>query len=65
MDEPAGQRTRWLGLTVHEHGLIDPDHARVRFTARYKVGGGSAAKMLEHSRFVREDGRWFYLDALP
>jgi len=65
LDEPIGQRTRWLGLTVREHGLTDPDHAQVRFTARYKVGGGSAVKMLEHSRFVREDGRWFYLDALP
>ena len=65
LDEPAGQRTQWLGLTVHQHAVSDPDHAQVTFTARYKVGGGSAVKMLEHSRFVREDGRWFYLDALP
>jgi SEC-C motif-containing protein len=65
LDDADGQRTRWLGLTVHEHTVSDPDHARVRFTARYKVGGGSAVKMLEHSRFVREDGRWYYLDALP
>ena len=65
LDEPAGQRTRWLGLTIHQHTITDPDHAQVEFTARYKVGGGSAVKMLEHSRFVREHGRWFYLDALP
>lgn len=65
LDEAPGQRTRWLGLTIHAHTTTDPDHAQVNFTARYKVGGGSAVKMLEHSRFVREDGRWFYLDALP
>ncbi len=65
LDEPAGQRTHWLGLTVHEHTLQDADHAQVRFTARYRIGGGSAVKMQEHSRFVRLDGRWFYLDALP
>ena len=65
LDEAPGQRTQWLGLTIHAHTRSDADHAQVRFTARYKVGGGSAVKMLEHSRFVREDGRWFYLDALP
>jgi SEC-C motif-containing protein len=65
LDDPAGQRTRWLGLTVHEHTVSDADHAQVRFTARYRIGGGSAVRMQEHSRFVREDGRWFYLDALP
>lgn len=65
LDEPAGQRTRWLGLTVHEHTRQDADHAQVRFTARYRIGGGSAVKMQEHSRFMRQDERWFYLDALP
>jgi len=65
LDEAPGQRTQWLGLTIRTHTTSDPDHAQVAFTARYKVGGGSAVKMMEHSRFVREDGRWFYLDALP
>ena len=36
----------------------------VQFVARYKVGGGSAVKMAEHSRFRRIDGRWYYLDAV-
>jgi len=65
LDEPAGQRTQWLGLTVHDHTVQDADHAQVRFTARYRIGGGSAVRMQEHSRFVREDGRWLYLDAMP
>lgn len=61
-DEP-GQRTQWLGLTVHAH-THEGDTAQVRFTARYRIGGGSAVKMTEHSRFLRRDGRWFYLDAI-
>ncbi len=65
LEEAPGQRTHWLGLTIQAHTQSEPDHAQVRFLARYKVGGGSAVKMLEHSRFVREEGRWFYLDALP
>ena len=47
-----------------EHRATGPDTAEVAFVARYRVGGGSAVKMREHSRFVREDGRWYYLDAL-
>ncbi len=64
LDDPAGARTTWLGLTVLEHRATGPDTAEVAFVARYRVGGGSAVKMREHSRFVREDGRWYYLDAL-
>jgi len=62
LEEPVGQRTRWLGLTVHENHQ-QHDHAEVRFTARYRIGGGSAVKMTEHSRFERIDGRWLYRDA--
>lgn len=54
--------TKWLGLSVksfHETGL---DRAEVEFVARYKLGGGSAVRLHERSRFVREDGRWFYVD---
>jgi len=40
------------------------DRAEVAFLARYRIGGGSAVRMTEHSRFVREDGSWYYLDAL-
>ncbi len=62
LEEPATQRTRWLGLTVHEYHQQE-DHADVRFTARYRIGGGSAVKMTEHSRFERIHGRWLYRDA--
>jgi SEC-C motif domain protein len=64
LDEAPGQRTQWLGLTVHEHSITGADSAEVRFTARYRIGGGSAVRMAEHSRFLRLDGRWYYLDAV-
>ncbi|GAA5067128.1 YchJ family protein [Lysobacter panacisoli] len=54
--------TRWLGLEVRRHTVIDADHATVEFVARYKVGGAAAVRLHELSRFVREDGRWYYVD---
>ncbi|MCC8473739.1 YchJ family protein [Xanthomonas arboricola] len=58
-----GGRTTWLGLTVQRAIETGTDTAEVAFLARYRIGGGSAVRMTEHSRFVREDGRWYYLDA--
>ncbi|HEY0501892.1 MAG TPA: YchJ family metal-binding protein [Lysobacter sp.] len=54
--------TRWLGLDVKRHVAVDADHATVEFVARYRVGGAPAVRLHELSRFVREDGRWYYLD---
>lgn len=51
----------WLGLDVKRHEA-DGDHATVEFIARLRHGGGKAQRMHEISRFVREDGRWYYLD---
>jgi SEC-C motif-containing protein len=55
---------RWLGLDVKRHLPQGDDHAIVEFVARSKLGG-RAQRLHETSRFVREDGRWFYVDALP
>jgi SEC-C motif domain protein len=55
---------KWLGLTVREVRLQDDASGTVSFVARYKLGG-RAARMEEVSRFVREEGRWYYVDALP
>lgn len=52
----------WLGLSVKRHENATPDTAIVEFVARLRTGGGSAERMHEVSRFVREDGRWFYVD---
>jgi SEC-C motif-containing protein len=51
---------KWLGLEVRRHHEAG-DEATVEFVARYKIGG-RAHRMHEISRFVREDGRWYYLD---
>ena len=53
--------TRWLGLEVRRHQVTGPDAAEVEFVARYRLGG-KATRLHEKSRFVREDGRWFYVD---
>lgn len=58
---PPEPGLRWLGLDVKRHQVIDADHATVEFVARSKLGG-RAQRLHELSRFVREDGRWFYVD---
>ena len=54
----------WLGLEVRSHRVLDVDHvdhAEVEFVARYRVAG-RAVRLHEKSRFVREAGRWYYVD---
>ena len=63
-DEPPARKPTWLKLDVKSHAMTGADTAEVVFVARYRIGGGSVARMREHSRFVREDGHWFYLDAV-
>lgn len=60
--EPDPPGLKWLGLEVRCHAMQDADHATVEFTARSKLGG-RAHRLVETSRFVRENGRWFYVDA--
>ncbi len=55
---------RWLGLEVKKHVRQDAEHALVEFVARSRNSGkqgGRAQRMHEVSRFVREDGAWYYL----
>jgi SEC-C motif domain protein len=52
---------RWLGLDVRRHTPIDDEHAVVEFVARSKLGG-RAQRLRETSRFIREGGRWYYVD---
>lgn len=59
--EPNPAGLRWLGLEVKAHALQDDTHATVEFVARSKLGG-RAHRLHETSRFVREEGRWFYVD---
>lgn len=53
--------TKWIGLEVKRHERQDDAHATVEFVARYKVNG-RAYRLHELSRFIFENGVWFYLD---
>jgi SEC-C motif-containing protein len=55
-------RTRWLGLEVRSRRQVDATHAEVEFVARCREQSGKATRIHERSRFVMENGRWFYLD---
>lgn len=57
-DEPG---LKWLGLELRRHVAQDADHATVEFVARSRTAAG-AHRLHETSRFVREGGRWFYVD---
>lgn len=61
LDLAAAPAPRWLGLEVKGHQPIDATHAQVEFVARYRVAG-RGHRLHETSRFVLEDGRWFYID---
>ena len=55
-----GDGIKWLSLKILGHRELGGD-ATVEFVARYKLQG-RAQKLHEISRFVHEDGRWYYLD---
>lgn len=54
---------KWIGLRVIRYERQGSDTATVEFVARYRING-RACRMHETSRFVREGGRWFYVDGL-
>jgi len=53
---------KWLGLKIVDARVTGADTAEVEFVARFRIGGGSAARLHERSRFVKESDRWFYVD---
>jgi SEC-C motif-containing protein len=59
---PFETGTKWLGLKLVAARALSADSAQVEFIARYRVGGGSARRLHERSRFVRAAGRWLYVD---
>lgn len=58
---PMEPGLRWLGLDIRRSEQPDDANASVEFVARSKLGG-RAHRLHEHSRFVREGGRWYYVD---
>lgn len=55
---------RWRGLQIvdAEGGGAADDSGVVEFRATYLADGGGIGVLHERSRFVREAGRWFYVD---
>ncbi len=54
---------KWLGLEVKKAALLDADRGTVEFVARSKWGG-RVHRLHEVSEFVRQEGRWYYTQAL-
>ena len=52
---------KWLSLEILTSSASQST-AEVEFIARFRIGGGSAQRHHEFSRFVRENGRWLYVD---
>jgi SEC-C motif domain protein len=63
LDVHTPPQPRWIGLKVLESNLQDSEHGTVHFIATCRVGG-RAQRMEERSRFVRENGQWFYVDGI-
>lgn len=61
LDLGSGPQPKWLGLEVKARTTAG-DAATVEFVARCRIGG-RAQRLHEVSRFAREEGRWYYLDA--
>ncbi len=59
---PFNKSQKWLGLRVINARLTGTDSAEVEFIARSRVSNAAAVRQHERSRFVREGGRWLYVD---
>lgn len=59
INQPAG--LQWLELKVKGVREIDATRAKVEFIAKYSFNGRTS-QLHERSRFLQEEGRWYYLD---
>ncbi len=57
---------KWLGLALRNALASSPTEAEVEveFVARFKPAGASAWRLHERSRFVLQEGRWWYVDGV-
>jgi len=56
------QGIKWLSLLILETKAQDDQHASVMFKARFKCSQNKTQTLNENSRFVLENGQWFYVD---
>ncbi len=59
----ADPSIQWLGLDIEEceQGETEDTTGTVTFTARF-LSSGHHCKIHEHSRFIKRDTLWYYLD---
>lgn len=57
------ENTKWIGLSIKNAPPSIDKNGTVEFVAVYKIGG-KAHKLCEISNFVKENGRWVYLDGI-
>lgn len=59
----ADDPVTWQRLDIRQTqaGGLDDTHGEVAFTAHY-LAGGQPGVLQENSRFVRENGQWYYVD---
>jgi SEC-C motif-containing protein len=62
-DEIGGTALQWIGLEIvqTEQGEVTDSEGVVEFIASY-VTASKGKRLHETSRFVRENGLWFYVD---
>jgi uncharacterized protein YchJ len=60
---PATGPRSWTS-TLARAGWASRSRSTVEFVARQRDAAGRAHRLHERSRFVREGGRWHYLDGM-
>ena len=46
------------------HMSLSETTARVKFVAKARDDAGNLISLKENSRFVKENGRWYYIDGI-
>ncbi|MDG3009655.1 hypothetical protein G4X40_05790 [Rhodococcus sp. D2-41] len=63
LDLDPAQQWRRLDIVGHARGGLLDQEGTVEFRAHYRFGGRPGV-LHERSRFVRDEGRWVYLDGV-
>ncbi len=63
LDLEESEPDKWLGLKIVSKyaGKETDNDGEIEFVARFKTNG-KAHRLHEKSRFLKENGQWFYLD---
>ena len=67
--EHPSQRIRfeplhWRSLKIEAFMPLSEITARVKFVAKARDDAGNMITLKENSRFVKENGRWYYIDGI-